>query len=674
MRKGGAVLVMFVLVLVACSRERDGTDRSGSTNAAPLAIAASLESFDGCPEFLDHVRTEGKRRVGPYGLPGGFDGRAVAMEQGAATRSAGADAGAAAAAPAQDTSAFSQTNIQEAGVDEPDRVKTNGRYIFTVRNRPDGTAQHLIAISTADGRPRVAGRLPLQTGNYELLLARDRIVAISTAGFAVPVAERATDVASPVIGPEQYKEETSVLVIDAADPASMKIANKLTLQGIYASARMVDSIVRVVLNTTTAKPQLEAPAEPGVAGSEKDALERNKERIERSKVEEWLPSFELTDDSGKVIERGPVATCASVRHPKTFSGFDSTSVVTIDPASPDPRNSAAVLGGAGVVYASTGNLYVATQRWPDVQPLVIEDRAIGMPAPVPAPTETQLHRFDISDPKTAVYAASGEVKGTVLNQWSMSEHDGFLRVATTETKFGQQASTSESFVSVFDAKARRLAQVGQVGGLGKDERIFGVRFIADVGYVVTFRQIDPLYVVDLADPRRPRVRGELKIPGYSAYLHPVGDGRIIGIGQDATAEGQAQGTQVALFDVSDPGAPKQLDKVVFKMANSPVESDHHAFLWWAASKLAVVPINQFENQLGGERGSAIGFRFEGDEISEVGRASHLRHTIGSDQDWVLSTIDRSIVVGDVLYTLSQNGVLASDLGSFDERGWLPLSV
>jgi uncharacterized secreted protein with C-terminal beta-propeller domain len=481
------------------------------------------------------------------------------------------------------------------------------------------------------------------------------------------------DVANSRIAPE-YTEQTTVLVIDASDAANMMIAKKLVLDGMYASARMVDGVARIVLNTTSAKPRLESPAEPGRAPSEKDALERNKRLIERSDVNEWLPKFKVTDDSGQVVSQGPVTSCASIHHPKTFSGFDSTSVVTIDPAAPDPRDSAAVLGGAGTVYASTRNVYVATQRWPEVQPLVIEDRPIGAPEPMPAPADTQLHRFDISDRSRAVYAASGEVKGTVLNQWSLSEHDGNLRVATTETRFNQQGANSESFVTVFDATKPQLVQVGQVGGLGKDERIFGVRFMGDAGYVVTFRQIDPLYIVDLAEPARPRVRGELKIPGYSAYLHPVGEGRLIGIGQDATTEGQTQGTQIALFDVRDPEAPKQLDKVVFKQATSPVEHDHHAFLWWEPSELAVVPVNQYENELGGERGSAIGFRFADDKIAEVGRASHLRHTLGSDQDWVLSTISRSIVVDDTLYTLSHNGVLASDLSSFDERGWMPLGA
>ena len=680
MKKVGALVVVAALFWTGCGTEGgEGGDQSGrrggSANAPPIVSAVSLERFDACPEFVRHVRAEARKRVGPYGLPGGFATMADGLVAAERSAVAGATADSAAAAPAPKS--FSQTNVQEESVDEPDTVKTDGRHIFTLRPAPTDQRQRLTAIATEEGKPRLAGTLALPEGaSYELLLAGDRILAMSASAYAahvrgmerVPVPFEGDAGASRSSVVPEYKPQTIVAVIDASDPGRMRIVNKLVLDGTYASARMVDGIARIVLNTSSSKPKLETPTEPTPQG-EKDALERNRQLIERSDPEDWLPRFELQDDSGKVVGEGPVSSCSTIHHPKTFSGFDQTSVVTIDPANPDPRNSAAVLGGAGTVYASTGNLYVATQRWPDVQPLVIEDRPVGAPEPFPAPPNTQIHRFDIGDPARASYAASGEVKGTVLNQWSLSEHDGHLRVATTDTRFDNEGSSSESFVTVFDARAPRLIQVGQVGGLGKDERIYGVRFMGDVGYVVTFRQIDPLYVVDLAAPDRPRVLGELKIPGYSAYLHPVGDGRIIGIGQDASTEGVAEGTQVSLFDVSDPAAPKQLDKVVFKQATSPVEHDHHAFLWWEPSKLAVVPINQYQNALGGERGSAVGFRFADDQIREVGRASHLSHS-GGNQDWVLSTISRSLVVGEELYTLSHNGVLASDLGSFAERGWL----
>ncbi len=172
---------------------------------------------------------------------------------------------------------------------------------------------------------------------------------------------------------------------------------------------------------------------------------------------------------------------------------------------------------------------------------------------------TEIHRFDVSDPDETAYTGSGAVDGYMLSQWSMSEHEGILRVAsTTSPPFdptGEQQGESESYVTALATTGEKLTRVGRVGGLGRTEQIYAVRFMGDVGYVVTFRQTDPLYTLDLSDPTEPRVVGELKIPGYSAYLHPVGEGLLLGVGQDADASGQTQGLQASLFDVSDPAEP-----------------------------------------------------------------------------------------------------------------------
>jgi hypothetical protein len=173
----------------------------------------------------------------------------------------------------------------------------------------------------------------------------------------------------------------------------------------------------------------------------------------------------------------------------------------------------------------------------------------------------------------------------------MSEFEDHLRVATTERVGGRTGS--ESFVTVLRETDGELAPVGQVGGLGKGEEIKAVRFIGKIGYVVTFRQTDPLYTVDLAQPESPQVRGELKVLGYSAYLHPISETMLLGIGQDATDRGRTLGTQVALYDVSDPANPRELQKVALPGGQSEVERDYHAFLWWAKTKLALVPVASY---------------------------------------------------------------------------------
>ena len=264
----------------------------------------------------------------------------------------------------------------------------------------------------------------------------------------------------------------------------------------------------------------------------------------------------------------------------------------------------------------------------------------------------------------ASYAASGRVPGSILNQWSLDEHEGTLRVATTE---GAGRRSSASGVTVFDAAGPLLKEVGRVDGLGKTERIYGVRFIGDTAYVVTFREIDPLHVVDLSDPRKPRVTGKLKIPGYSSYLHPTDEGRLLGVGQDVDPKrGFLIGAQVSLFDVSDAAKPSRIDKATYGKTWSHVTEDHHAFLYWEPERLAFIPIEGY-----GERPNGIiAMRVGREGFEEAGRVSHKTHVARNARS--AAGISRSLVVDDVLYTLSPFGIAATDLATFTERGWVRL--
>ena len=293
------------------------------------------------------------------------------------------------------------------------------------------------------------------------------------------------------------------------------------------------------------------------------------------------------------------------------------------------------------------------------------DRALGVAARprhadrrARGESERRSTRFDISDPERTVYRGSGSVSGFLLSQWSLSEHRGVLRVVSTDAPAWWGAGReSESALTTLRQAAGALVQAGRVGGLGKGERVYAVRFVGDVGYVVTFRQIDPLYTVDLADPDRPRVLGELKIPGYSAYLHPVGEDLLLGIGQDATEEGRPTGTQLSLFDVSDLRRPTRLHKQSLGLGWSAAESDHHAFLHWPKTGLVVVPFGS----------EAAAFR--------VGRARGITEAGRIDHDGAPSTgigIVRSLVVRDTLLTVSFAGVKSSSLTTLAPLGWAPL--
>jgi uncharacterized secreted protein with C-terminal beta-propeller domain len=294
-----------------------------------------------------------------------------------------------------------------------------------------------------------------------------------------------------------------------------------------------------------------------------------------------------------------------------------------------------------------------------------------------------IDQFDVSNPDATAFVASGEVPGYLLNQFSLSEFDGYLRVASTSRPiwWGGIASTvpqqSQSYVTVLQAKNGVLAPVGQVSGLGQGEQIYSVRFVDDTGYVVTYRQVDPLYTIDLSTPTAPKVAGQLELEGYSAYLHPLGNGLLLGVGVDVSSDtNEPTGAQVELFDVSDAANPKLLGKTSLGAGSSTQATyDHHAFLYWEPTGLAVLPMQTYGTvgvvtPGGGSIGSSQAFN--------GAVAFHLsRSGIGAltqfSQDQVngsTPSIERAIVIGQTLYTLSDSGVMASSLSTLARQAFV----
>lgn len=234
---------------------------------------------------------------------------------------------------------------------------------------------------------------------------------------------------------------------------------------------------------------------------------------------------------------------------------------------------------------------------------------------------TSIHRFDLSD-VGAKYVASGQISGSVLNQFSKGEINDIFFVATTDgAPWWGNRDPSESKVTSLrtNRENRRLQRIGQVGNLGRDERIFAVRYRGSVAYVVTFRETDPLYIIDLSDPRNLKVTGELKIPGFSSYLHFVSRGRLLGVGQEVTTRGFTTGTKVSLFDVSNMTNPTELATWTLGGSYSNAEWDHRAFLYWQKLRIAVMPLNVYSgNRL--FRG-AIVQKVEDKNIREIGESS-----------------------------------------------------
>jgi uncharacterized secreted protein with C-terminal beta-propeller domain len=296
---------------------------------------------------------------------------------------------------------------------------------------------------------------------------------------------------------------------------------------------------------------------------------------------------------------------------------------------------------------------------------------------VPTGTHTTIHQFDISKPDVTTYVASGGVSGVLLNQFAMSEHDGHLRVASTDTPVfatgfapPPRGGETDNLVSVLDRRGGSLTTVGKVDGIGRGERIFAVRFIGDAGFVVTFKRIDPLFSIDLSDPAHPKVVGELTLLGYSAYLHPVGSHLLLGLGRSGTAQGSVGGVKLSLFDISDLSKPRLLGghEISSASSSSDAESDHHAFLYWPRTGLAVIPVTS-QGFDGTERFmGAIGLDVNpSGAITEVGR-------VADKSDGWFRPIGRSLVMGDRLLALSDEALLANRLDTLAPLARVPFGI
>ncbi|HXH98316.1 MAG TPA: beta-propeller domain-containing protein [Gaiellaceae bacterium] len=606
----------------------------GSTLAASAPAASGggrLVAFSSCADLLSYVRARSAPFVTAYGL-----GQRIGIT--AVPRGLPTTAPATGATPQQGID-YSGTNVQEAGVDEPDIVKTNGKTLFAVENG------RLEAVDVSGARPKLLDTLQLDNGwSHELLLSGTHLLVLSRGGYWIqPLPARPASLIMPPI-----PATSSLTEVDVSNPAALKVARRLKLDGAYVDARMVGSTVRVVSSSGLPIALPTVTPTDGSAAAVAAAKAKNAAVVASSGVRAWLPTYRL----GKLPAR-PLVSCRRIRRPARFSGLGMLTVTTIDLAKGlAPVDSTAVMTDGRIVYASPSRLYVATEPW-TIRPLP------ATPNVVPSVGQTQIHSFDISDPAKTTYLGSGTVPGFLLSQWSLSEFQGVLRVVSTDTPaWLGSGPESETFLTTLRPQNGSLAQVGQLGGLGRGERVYAVRMIGDTAYVVTFRQVDPLFTVDLGDPAHPRLLGQLELPGYSSYLHPISAGLLLGIGQDVDPQtNRPGGTQVSLFDVSDPRHPVRLRKATLGQGWSAAESDHHAFLYWPATGLVVVPFGQQAVALHVSR--SVG-------IDELGRIVHTRA-----QQAQLPQLDRSVVVRNSLLTVSSAGVASNGLTGLASLGWAP---
>lgn len=656
MVRAAVAAAAIAMGVAACSSPDPEPAASGSdTGFVGLRGAAPTMLREGrsCEDVLDDFQTfapavlDGAARDGSASTTAAFEQRADDSAGAPVAGAEGVDT--ASAPPAGNAGATSDTNTQEAGIDEPDVVETDGAFVYLV----DGDRLVILDGATAE----VRSQTQLVGHGAQLLLSGDRLLAITGShGHGGPVASGIApeidvgDVAvappapsgpgeepipvdplpAPVpVEPPSFAAGTVIQLIDVSDRTAPAVVETTELEGQHVSTRVVDGVARVVL---ASHPRV-APFANGVASTT---------------ITDWLPSFRTSTDRGGSTVEGQLVDCEDVLVPEVNAGLAETSVLRVDFEDGfDPSHTTTVVADAGAVYASASTLYVAANRY------VSAGDAAG---PAPEDWSTAIHAFDLRGEGAATHIGAGEVPGNTLNQYALSEHDGHLRIATTEGTPWGGGQDSESAVRVLRLAGDTFTEVGMVGGLGRTETIHSVRFMGPVGYVVTFRQTDPLYVIDLSDPTAPAALGELKIPGFSSYLHPVGEGRLVGVGRDADQEGNDRGFLLSLFDVSDPTDPRQIQTHTEAGAHSAAGHDPKAFLWWAPESVAVVPMERngaaTEHRPGGAELGLTVFEVDDHGITE-------RATVTADGRYP----SRSLVVQDRLWSLFDGGVFVSNLAN-----------
>jgi hypothetical protein len=506
---------------------------------------------------------------------------------------------------------FSGTNLQEAGVDEADRFKSDGRYLYVLGSDANSAGSGLSILALADTAPAKASYIARLTLDSQKVFSQsylatgrpdgqpDLLLALSGSGsdtYPVPGMPTITLASERSwFSPWDWRKgQVELQWVDIANRAQPEATTRLALDGFLVASRRIGETIFLVTRFYPSIPNVISDPDPTKqAAAELLALQQ-------ASLAELLPKWYLNGaEQGNLIS---ASTCYQAPGDAARQTPDLIVVAAIDIGNPNAAPRAQCLSGSSeTVYVSTEALYVATTRYN--YSVTASTSALGgststLIASYPAESATDLHKFSLSAAGPQ-YRGSGSVAGHLgweqdKKSFRMGEHQGALRIATSVGETWDASATHR--LSVLREQDGVLALVGQLPNelrpapLGKPgEKIYAARFVGNRGYLVTFRVTDPLYVIDLADPADPRIAGELQIPGYSDYLHPIGEEWLLGVGKDALADTVSswgdgrgawyQGVKIALFNVADASQPKEVSSVVIgrRGTQSAALADHHAF-------------------------------------------------------------------------------------------------
>jgi inhibitor of cysteine peptidase len=589
---------------------------------------------------------------------------------------------AAVAAPqAADTTAsgkdFSETNVQVQGVDEADIIKTDGDYIYTI-------AQGNIVIAKAYPAEDAEILSTTKLSNFypqELFIDNDKLLVFGSSSYTFESSQEQGEPAEGQAEPAQgdivsekmvasirapdyypnYRSFMTVKMYDISDRENPELIRNVDFEGSYLTSRKIGDYAYFVVNSYPSYWD------------------------KRPLCEDIVPMYRdsSSDKEPKLEDMKPIAKCVEIGYIEPIQAENFITVASISMADDNADINKEVIVGSGQnVYASLENLYIAQTAWPRYN--AIGDLAEDFVE------KTVITKFGLDNGEID-FLAKGEVKGTILNQFSMDEYDTNFRIATTISGYVDNKDTSTNNMYVLD---KDMKVVGELEGVAPGESIYSVRFMGKRGYMVTFRHVDPLFVIDLSDPQNPSVLGKLKIPGYSDYLHPYDETHLIGIGKEVDASIDAdkihtegavyytaiQGVKLAIFDVSDVENPVEMYKEVIgdRGTESPAATDHKAFLFDKEKGILVIPMTVAELKPGQPKNMEGEYTFQGAYVYNInledGFKLRGRVTQYDDNETFAKagyyfrgdySIKRNLYIDNVLYTLSDSRLQLNDLDSME---------
>lgn len=520
-----------------------------------------------------------------------------------------------------------ETNTQVENIDEADILKNDGEYLYLVQR--------------AD-TPRV-----------EILDIRDRTKITLAATAQLPAANEGEHLSVSEI----YVRENALVVLATAYTETVNGGVELA-RACYAYANATRTVAAIYdISDRSAPILLNTYAVDGdILSSRMNG--NSLILLTTYNVPIYKDETDMKNACVPCYYQGGEKTRFPVNDVKLPENVDDTAYLTvslIDTKNPaEPPEVKAVLGGGSNIYCNSDTLLVARTEYP-TKPVETTNGEIAIAEFSPSMATTRLYAFDLAN--GVCYKGSGQVEGTVLNQFSMDAYNGYYRIATTSE--GDDGNR----ITVLN---RDLEVVSTLSGIAKGERIYAARFLGDTAYLVTFYQTDPLFVVDLRDPEKPEIKGELKIPGFSNYLHPYGEGLLIGVGQDGTDARATNQVKISLFDVSDKENPKEISKLVYGESGcysySAAQSDHKAYLTFSDSGEFAVPICEYNNR-GTNTAYASAVTVENGELKITNTYTPENMQNGNTYSAYSSEIRRVTYSGDTVYTLSDTAVTAFDRAS-----------